>query len=290
MLLKNKFEMMENEKILTNLANQLEDLKRQVVRMNRKDYEMHKLDIDILRNIIRELYGQVLELEDVFEEKPEAQEEKQIPVIPVPEKEKEIELLEIEAAAEMEVEEEEPEIAEQEAEAEEEIEEIAEVPEPEVESPQVVEFEIEVDKGIEMKQEIVEEIVEKAEPAPPVEEIKITETKTVRSTIDLFSTTGEQTIFDKISHDKEPSIADKMRQTRIADLRQAIGINEKFLFINELFNGDMGKYNKALDELNEMKTREGVVTYFIELKIHNQWKDDNEAFIKFKELLDRKIE
>lgn len=289
MLLKNKFEMMENEKILTNLANQLEDLKRQVVRMNRKDYEMHKLDIDILRNIIRELYGQVLELEDVFEEKPEAQEEKQIPVIPVPEKEKEIELLEIEAAAEMEIEEE-PEIAEQEAEAEEEIEEIAEIPEPEFESPQVVEFEIEVDKGIEMKQEIVEEIVEKAEPAPPVEEIKITETKTVRSTIDLFSTTGEQTIFDKISHDKEPSIADKMRQTRIADLRQAIGINEKFLFINELFNGDMGKYNKALDELNEMKTREGVVTYFIELKIHNQWKDDNEAFIKFKELLDRKIE
>lgn len=289
MLLKNKFEMMENEKILTNLANQLEDLKRQVVRMNRKDYEMHKLDIDILRNIIRELYGQVLELEDVFEEKPEAQEEKQIPVIPVPEKEKEIELLEIEAAAEMEIEEE-PEIAEQEAEAEEEIEEIAEIPEPEFESPQVVEFEIEVEKGIEMKQEIVEEIVEKAEPAPPVEEIKITETKTVRSTIDLFSTTGEQTIFDKISHDKEPSIADKMRQTRIADLRQAIGINEKFLFINELFNGDMGKYNKALDELNEMKTREGVVTYFIELKIHNQWKDDNEAFIKFKELLDRKIE
>jgi hypothetical protein len=177
----------------------------------------------------------------------------------------------------------------QETEAEEEIEK-AEVLEPDYEELNVVEFEIEVEKGIEMQQEIVEETVEITEPAQPVEEIKITETKTARSTIDLFSTTGEPTIFDKISYDKEPSIADKMRQMRIADLRQAIGINEKFLFINELFNGDMGKYNKALDELNEMKTKEGVVTYFIELKIHNQWKEDNEAFIKFKELLDRKIE
>lgn len=278
---------MKNEKILLNLANQLEDLKRQVLRMNRNDYELHKLDIDILRNVIRELYGQVLELEDVFEEKPEAHGDKQIPVIPVPEIEKEIELPEIEATAEEEIEED-PEIAKQEA--EEEPEETDEAYEPENESPNIVDFEIEVEKGVEMQHEIVKETVEIAKPGPAVEEIKITETKAVRSTIDLFSTTGEPTIFDKISYDKEPSIADKMMQSRIADLRQAIGINEKFLFINELFNGDMGKYNKALDELNEMKTREGVVTYFIELKIHNQWKDDNEAFIKFKELLDRKIE
>ncbi|HEY9115791.1 MAG TPA: hypothetical protein VIN10_13925 [Bacteroidales bacterium] len=283
---------MENNKILTSLAKQLEALQKQVLRMNGDNYNLHKLDIEILQNVIRELYEQVLELEVNLEKKPEAQEEKQIPVVPVPEVEKEPEQPEMQAIIEEETDIEMQEIPEPEVETlQEEIEEeTIEIPEPEAETPQVVEFEIEVEKGVEMRQEIVEEIVEKVDPEPPVEEIKITETKTVRSTIDLFTTTGEPTIFDRISHDKEPSIADKMRQTRIVDLRQAIGINEKFLFINELFNGDMGKYNKALDELNEMKTKEGVVTYFIELKIHNQWKDDNEAFIKFKELLDRKIE
>jgi len=283
---------MENNKILTSLAKQLEALQKQVLRMNGENYNLHKLDIEILQNVIRELYEQVLELEVNLEKKPEAQEEKQIPVVPAPEVEKEPEQPEMQAIIEEETDIEMQEIPEPEVDTlQEEIEEeTIEIPEPEAETPQVVEFEIDVEKGVEMRQEIVEEIVEKVDPEPPVEEIKITETKTVRSTIDLFSTTGEPTIFDRISHDKEPSIADKMRQTRIADLRQAIGINEKFLFINELFNGDMGKYNKALDELNEMKTKEGVVTYFIELKIHNQWKDDNEAFIKFKELLDRKIE
>lgn len=284
---------MENEKLLLNLANQLEDLKRQVLRMNRKDYDMHRLDIDILQNIIRDLYDQVLELEIVFEKKPEIPDEKQKIVAPVPELEKEPVQPEMQAIVEEEVEEETLEIPEleDEAVAEEETEkETVEFTKPDIEASQVVEFKIEVEKEVIVKEELAEVFAEEKEQSKTVEESNISEMERVRSTIDLFSTTGEPTIFDRISHDKEPSIADKMRQTRIADLRQAIGINEKFLFINELFNGDMGKYNKALDELNEMKTKEGVVTYFIEMKIHNQWKEENEAFIKFKELLDRKIE
>ncbi len=73
------------------------------------------------------------------------------------------------------------------------------------------------------------------------------------------------------------------------DLRSAIGINEKFLFINELFNGDMGRYNKAIDELNSMQNKTGIDTYLMEIKIEKQWSDDDDAFIKFKELVDRKF-
>jgi hypothetical protein len=285
--------MMKNEKLLENLADQLEDLKRQVLRMNRNDYEMHRLDIKILQNIIRELYDQVLELEYSFEKIPEANEVVQIPVIPIAKHEKEIVQPEKEIVVEQEVIHETVTIRETEIEVDEKVElkeEISEFPEPEEVEPRVVDFKIELEKKAEKPNENDKKAIENSQENRPTEEIKSDEMKSVRSTIDLFSATGEPSIFDRINHDIEPSIADKMRQMHISDLRQAIGINEKFLFINELFNGDMGKYNKALDELNEMKTKEGVVTYFIEMKIHNQWKEDNEAFIKFKELLDRKIE
>jgi len=110
-----------------------------------------------------------------------------------------------------------------------------------------------------------------------------------KSTIDLFSDTVEETIADKFGSKGDSSIAKKMQQQSIEDLRQAIGINEKFLFINGLFNGDLGRYNKAIDEFNELSTKEGVNAHFLELKIHNQWSDDNEGVVKLKALLDRKF-
>lgn len=73
------------------------------------------------------------------------------------------------------------------------------------------------------------------------------------------------------------------------DLRQSIGINEKFLFINELFNGDMGRYNKAIDELNELKTLKGAEIFLLELKVQNQWDSELDAFLKLKDLTERKF-
>lgn len=270
---------MKNEKILDNLANQLEDLKRQVLRMNRNDYELHRLDIEILQKIIRELYEQVIELENSFEEdkvfeQVSAKPEITKPVVPP-------------AASQANVPVEKPKAIEEIIQQKVETKEPEKTLEMQVHAEQVTEFELK--NEIAEKDPEKEIVLGKPGAAVPAEEKKQDVGKSFPSSIDLFSVGSEPTIFDKISYEKEPSIADKMRQSGIADLRQGIGINEKFLFINELFNGDMGKYNKALDELNEMKTKEGVATYFIELKIHNQWQDDNDAYIKFKELLERKI-
>jgi len=80
-----------------------------------------------------------------------------------------------------------------------------------------------------------------------------------------------------------------MLHSSITNIREAIGINEKFLFINELFNGDLSRYNKILDDINELTTKKGVDTYLLELKIQFQWADENDAYIKLRELLDRKF-
>jgi uncharacterized protein YqgV (UPF0045/DUF77 family) len=104
----------------------------------------------------------------------------------------------------------------------------------------------------------------------------------------LFSS-AEPTISDVYSEQETVTVADKFNQETVNELREAIGINEKFLFINELFNGDMSKYNKAIDELDEMATYKGAETYLLELKVQHQWEEDSQALMKLTELVKRKF-
>ena len=86
------------------------------------------------------------------------------------------------------------------------------------------------------------------------------------------------------------TLADKLQQNPLHDLKSAIGINDKFLFVNELFGGSMEKYNKSIENLNDLKTLNGAMIYLNELKIELQWNSSNEAYQKLKELVSRKFE
>ena len=86
------------------------------------------------------------------------------------------------------------------------------------------------------------------------------------------------------------SLAAKLQQTPGRDLRSSIGINDKFLFVNELFGGSMEKYTKCIENLNDLKTLNGAMIYLNELKIELQWNSSNEAYLKLKDLVSRKFE
>lgn len=89
---------------------------------------------------------------------------------------------------------------------------------------------------------------------------------------------------------EDNSLAAKLQQNPVRDLKTVIGINEKFLFVNELFGGSMEKYNQAIENLNDLKTLNGAIIYLNELKIELQWNSSNEAYQKLKELVNRKFE
>ncbi len=116
-------------------------------------------------------------------------------------------------------------------------------------------------------------------------------------TMDLFGNTVEntmtsedsKTIADTISEQiKEESVADKLNKTAISDLKEAIGINEKFFFINELFDGNMGDYNKAVDTLNNFSGKDEAMAHLNELKTKYQWDENNEALKQLSELINRR--
>lgn len=67
---------------------------------------------------------------------------------------------------------------------------------------------------------------------------------------DQFSNMGDR-INEKIGglkHDDD--VSEFLKNKPLSNLTEAIGINDRFLFIREIFNGDPEKYNEAISRLN----------------------------------------
>ncbi len=141
------------------------------------------------------------------------------------------------------------------------------------------------EKPVELIQQSEENLVETKTHIKP-EKPKIPEQK--KSTLDMFAETST-TIGDKFLDKKDNSIAASMSYNHITNIKKAIGINEKFLFINELFNGNMQEYNQVLDKLNSINDVNDAGSFIDELKLKNNWKTEEDSFIRFMEVIKRKF-
>lgn len=125
------------------------------------------------------------------------------------------------------------------------------------------------------------------------EENDITDDYNIDNKIVIENPTAEPTqpvtIGDILEKKPDNSIASQMQRKTIKDLRTAIGINEKFLFLNDLFKGSMEKYNKSLTILNEINNLEGAMIYMQELQVELQWDETSLAYKKLLDLVERKF-
>lgn len=104
-----------------------------------------------------------------------------------------------------------------------------------------------------------------------------------------FELESPETLGDRFQQEQDPTLADKLQHSALNSLQSAIGINDKFLFVNELFNGSMEKYNRSIANLDDLKTLNGALIYLNELRIELQWNSSNEAYKKLLELVHRKF-
>ncbi|MBU1014434.1 MAG: hypothetical protein KKG99_15655 [Bacteroidetes bacterium] len=104
---------------------------------------------------------------------------------------------------------------------------------------------------------------------------------------DLFSE-AKKNLADKLSEGQDPRLADRIQQNKISDIKAAIGINEKFLFINELFAGDLKIYNQSIDKLNLANNYHGAISTFNQFKEQFGWDEKDEVVIKLKTIVNRK--
>ncbi len=99
-----------------------------------------------------------------------------------------------------------------------------------------------------------------------------------------------KTVIDRLHIETaNKTIGTKHQHHAIKDLKSAIGINEKFLFINELFRGDMKAFNDVIIKLNEYTDINDADNLLNELKEKYNWAEDLVAFLTLKDFVIRKF-
>lgn len=108
-----------------------------------------------------------------------------------------------------------------------------------------------------------------------------------KATVDLF--TPSKTLSDVYKSNHDNSLAAKINQHRIEDIRSAIGLNDKFLMINHIFGGEMSRYNQAIDKLNQYEHFHEALQFVEELRTGANNGEKEAACNKLLEIVKRKF-
>lgn len=155
----------------------------------------------------------------------------------------------------------------------------------------------------EAPEEITEEApaeapVEIAEEAPAEAPAEIAEKTPAEPEVelDLF---GEPVlrVNEKLGAGRSRSVGEKMEQKEawrtampgaaVKDVRSAISLNDRVLFIRELFGGDAGLFQKAVDDINAMGSLDEMVAYVNER--HPGWDLDSDTVYRLMMAVRRKL-
>lgn len=93
------------------------------------------------------------------------------------------------------------------------------------------------------------------------------------------------TLADTIAAPKDMA-SEIVRKERITDLKQAIGINDKFLLLRDLFGGDAERYERTIDRLNAFDDLDDCIIYISE---NYDWNPSSDGVRFLIELLERKL-
>jgi hypothetical protein len=81
-----------------------------------------------------------------------------------------------------------------------------------------------------------------------------------------------------------------LNDTPVRDLKKAIGVNDRFVFINQLFRGDEAMYERSLKTINSFRILpEAEYWMERELKVKLGWNENSEATKHFYQLVKRRF-
>ena len=109
-------------------------------------------------------------------------------------------------------------------------------------------------------------------------------------TKEVNDTTAQgESLNDKLKQGKTELI-EVLKETPVKDLRKAVGINDRFLFINELFRGDENMYERSIKTINTFNIY-AEAEYWIsrELKVKLGWNNEQPSVQHFDQLVKRRF-
>ncbi|MBA2499065.1 MAG: hypothetical protein H0V30_05010 [Chitinophagaceae bacterium] len=99
----------------------------------------------------------------------------------------------------------------------------------------------------------------------------------------------QESLNDRLKQSKI-ELAETLKETPIRDLRKAVGVNDRFVFISELFRGDEAMYERSIKTINGFNIY-AEAEYWInrELKTKIGWDDSRENVKHFYKLVKRRF-
>lgn len=101
--------------------------------------------------------------------------------------------------------------------------------------------------------------------------------------------TDGESLNDRLKQSKT-ELMEVLKESPVKDLRKAIGINDRFIFLNELFRGDENTYERSIRTINNFNIY-AEAEYWIsrELKLKLGWDNTNPAVAHFDQLVKRRF-
>ena len=87
---------------------------------------------------------------------------------------------------------------------------------------------------------------------------------------------------------EDHSISSQYQRAKVGDLTKAISINDKFIYIKELFHNRGEDFSAAIHQLNQCQNMEEAFNCLDELKKKYFWDSKSDAYLSFCDLLRRK--
>jgi hypothetical protein len=101
---------------------------------------------------------------------------------------------------------------------------------------------------------------------------------------------GQQESLNDRLKESRTEVMHALKDTPIRDLRKAIGINDRFVFISELFRGDEAMYERSIKTINSFNIYpEAEYWMNRELKIKLGWDDTRDIVTHFYHLVKRRF-
>lgn len=143
-----------------------------------------------------------------------------------------------------------------------------------------------------VKKESNEEITKEEQPEPKENKPTSTPEKTSETKEKELSVNDHQSIIDSINdhykNAEDSSLLANMKKKPIENIRTAIGINDKFSYINDLFDGENEIYESALDQLEQLNNADEAKHKLSELAVENEWDLESKTVMQFVELIERR--
>jgi hypothetical protein len=138
------------------------------------------------------------------------------------------------------------------------------------------------DNTIEKQPNIEEDVKTKAEPNI-VEKIEKTKTHSFEDA----SSKQLSSINDIISANQTGNVlANKLNKKPLENINSAIGLNDKFQYIRELFDGVADNYSNTIDYLNSLKSFDEAMKY---IETNFNWDTEDAVVVKFLEIVNRRF-